>query len=108
MEKGEIWIISLSNASGHEQIGTRPAIIISDTETPMAIVIPVTSNLQALRFPYTFAIGPTNSNGLKEESVALIFQIRAADKSRLQKKIGVLDQKTINRIDEILKRLLKL
>ncbi|HLD42144.1 MAG TPA: type II toxin-antitoxin system PemK/MazF family toxin [archaeon] len=108
MEKGEIWIISLADSSGHEQVGTRPAIIISDTQSPMSIVVPVTSNLQALRFQHTLALEPANSNGLKEESVALVFQIRAVDKSRLQKKIGILDQKATSRIDDILRRLLKL
>ena|SRR3989338_6591226 len=105
MEKGEIWIVSLSDTSDHEQIGTRPAIFVSDTETSICVVIPITSNLQALRFGHTLSVSPTHSNGLSEESVALLFQIRALDKSRLKRKTGKLDSSVIKKLDEMLRAL---
>ncbi|MBI2675694.1 MAG: type II toxin-antitoxin system PemK/MazF family toxin [Candidatus Aenigmarchaeota archaeon] len=108
MEKGEIWIVNLAETSGHEQIGTRPAILISDTQTSICIVIPVTSNLQALRFGYTLTLSPSPANGLSDESVALVFQIRAIDKARLKTRIGKLEPKIMEKIDEILRNLLKL
>ncbi len=108
MEKGEVWLVSLYDSSGHEQAGTRPAVILSDTKTSICIVIPVTSNLQSLRFGHVISINPSKHSGIKEESVALVFQIRAIDKSRLNKKLGSLDQHEIKKIDETLKSLLKL
>ena len=108
MEKGEVWLIALNDVSGHEQAGTRPAVIISDTQTSICIVSPITSNLQALRFGHVISITPSNENGLKEESVTMVFQIRAIDKSRLHKKLGRLDGHSIKKIDEVLKTLLKL
>ena len=37
MEKGEIRIVKLPTSDGHEQYGTRPAIILSDTDDDIAI-----------------------------------------------------------------------
>ena len=45
MKKGEIWLVELPSTNGHEQVGNRPVIILSDTESNISIVIPFTSNL---------------------------------------------------------------
>jgi len=58
MKKGDVCIIDLVAGVGHEQYSQRPAILISDTKTSIVVVIPLTSNLEALRFPYTLAILP--------------------------------------------------
>ena len=54
MQKGEIWLVELPSADGHEQAGTRPVAVLTETEANIAIVVPFTSNLQALRFPKSF------------------------------------------------------
>ena len=73
MNKGEIWTAEFPQTNGHEQTGKRPVIILADTESNIAIIIPFTSNIQALRFPYTIEIEPSKGNGLTSKSVALIF-----------------------------------
>ena len=108
MKKGEIWLVEFPSTNGHEQTGNRPVIILADTESNISIVIPFTSNLQALRFSHTLEIKPTKSNGLTALSIALIFQIRAIDKKRLTKKIGELDNQNLKEIDSIIKMLLKI
>ena len=108
MKKGEIWLVELPSANGHEQAGTRPAIILAETEANIAIVVPLTSNLQALRFLNTTEIKPSSSNGLSTISVALIFQVTAIDKKRLNRKIGELENSHSSQIDTILMKLLKL
>ena len=108
MKKGEIWLVELPSTNGHEQIGTRPAVVLSETEANIAILIPLTSNIQALRFPHTIEIKPSHGNGLSAVSVALTFQIRAIDKKRLKKKIGELEDKTLNEIDTSLRKILVL
>ncbi len=108
MRKGEVWIVEVPGLDGHEQRGLRPAIFIADTKTAVAIVIPCTSNLQALRFPFTLAIDPSSTNGLDTSSVALVLQLRAIDKRRLVKKIGKIDIKILKKLDLMLKRLLSL
>lgn len=93
---------------GHEQYGQRPAILVADTKTGIAIVIPLTTNLEALRFPFTLAILPDGQNNLRQKSVALIFHIRAIDKSRITKIIGKINKNFLKKINKILKEMLGL
>lgn len=108
MTKGEIWIAQLPTFSGREQEGVRPVIVLADVIASLTIIIPCTSNIQALRFPHTLEISPSKRNGLKSLSVALIFQMRAIDKQRLQKKVGALEKQAVAQIDGMLKKLLGL
>lgn len=108
MKKGDICIVNLVAGVGHEQYGQRPAILISNTRIKIAIVIPLTTNLEALRFPYTLTIFPDKQNNLTQESVALIFQIRAIDKSRILKTIGKINKNLRKKINDILQEMLEL
>ena len=108
MKKGDVWIVEIPMLDGHEQHGVRPVIVIADTKTSVAIVIPCTSNLRALRFPHTLQLEPTQKNGLSEPTVALLFQLRAIDKKRFQKKIGALDKQTMSSVNKMLRSLLAL
>ena len=107
MKKGEIWLIEFPKSDGFEQFKTRPAIFLAH-EGRIATVIPLTSITKSLRFPYTLAIKPSRANGLKKESIALIFQLRGIDKKRLIARLGSLDDQTINKIAEITKLYLNL
>ena len=106
MKKGDICIVDLSLGSGHEQYGERPAILISDTKTNIAVVIPLTTNLSSLKFPHTLVISPDKLNNLKRESVSLIFHIRAIDKTRISSVIGRISKKSQEKIDNILREML--
>jgi|SRR3989344_26448 len=108
MKKGEIWIVEFASTDGHEQEGTRPVIVLADTESNISIVVPFTSNIQALRFPHTVEIEPSKHNGLGPKSVALVFQIRAIDKRRFRNKIGELEASKMEKINKILGTLLRL
>ena len=108
MEKGEIRIVKIPTTDGHEQYGTRPAVVLSDTDDDIAIVIPFTSNTQALKFPNTLKVEPNQENGLDQNSIALIFQTRAIDEKSLQRKIGKLRQDKIQEIDSKLENILNL
>ncbi len=108
MKKGEIWLVKLPAANGHEQAGTRPVIILSETEANIAVVIPLTSNIQALRYPHTIEVKPSSINGLKTVSVVLVFQIRAIDKMRLNTKIGEIEEKVLTEADMMLRKMLRL
>ena len=108
MKKGEIWLVEFPVSNGHEQAGSRPAIVIADTPANVAIIVPFTSNVQALRFPFTFEVKPTERNGLAALSIALIFQARAIDKRRFKKKVGDLDDLLRTQLDSILMNLLQL
>lgn len=102
MKKGEIWLVELPYSSGQEQEGLRPAIIFASTEIGMITLIPLTSNLQSLRFQYVYTIEKSKINGLGADSAALIFQLRAIDSKRLKKKIGELENKHLLNINKLI------
>ena len=108
MNKGEIWLVEIPETNGHEQTGKRPVVILADTESNITIIIPFTSNVQALRFPHTIEVEPSKENGLTAKSVALIFQVRAIDKKRLKNKIGRIEAGIIKKMDNMLKNLLRI
>lgn len=57
MKKGEIWLFEFPSSNGHEQAGNRPAIVASLSSTANTVVIiPFTTNVQSLRFPFTLSI----------------------------------------------------
>jgi len=74
----------------------------------MAIVLPITETIDREKLAYTYRITPNYKNGLKEESIVLIFQMRAIDKERFAKKLGELEEEDIKSIAEILRDMLKL
>lgn len=49
-------------------------------QIPVALIVPGTSNLKALRFPHTVRIDPDGTNGLRMPTVFLAFQVQAIDK----------------------------
>jgi len=115
MARGDIVTVDLpvpSDRAGHEQVGPRPAIIVqtdaADTSLPTTMVVPLTSNLSALRFPFTLRVDPSLQNGLTESSVLLVFQLRAIDKRRLGNNIGRLEQCHVRQLEAEMRRLLSL
>ena len=108
MKKGEIWVVTIPVTDGHEQHGTRPVIVLGDTPSSVVVGIPCTTNMRALRFPYTVSITASEHNGLTQDSIALVLQIRAIDKKRLQQKVGEVEQEVLQKIEGELRRLLQL
>ena len=106
MTQGEIWVSDLPPTGGHVQQGSRSALMVADTTNAIATVIPITSSLAAMRFPYTLAVTPTEDNGLDKPSVLLVFQLGAVDKRFLHRSIGRLDPATLECVNEQLKAML--
>jgi mRNA-degrading endonuclease toxin of MazEF toxin-antitoxin module len=95
MARGDVLQVELPpplGGTGHEQAGRRPAIAVqSDSSAlglPTLTIVPLTSNLEALRFPRTVRVEPSAKNGLALPSVMLVFQVRAIDRSRIRQTIG--------------------
>ncbi len=55
---------------------------------PTVLVVPLTSSQRALKFAGTALIGATTESGLKNDSVALVFQALAIDRSRVGERTG--------------------
>ena len=92
MNNGGIHWVELPVVSGREQRGRRPAVIIQDERVgeklPTVLVVPLTSSQRALRFAGTALIAATTKSGLKNDSVALVFQALAIDRSWVEDKTG--------------------
>jgi mRNA interferase MazF len=91
MKNGDIWLVDLSDAKGHEQRGMRPAIIVGGANG-LILVVPLTSSMSSARFSHTYILSPTPHNGLDVESIALVFQIVALDRDRFQHRIGIIGE----------------
>ena len=109
MARGDILLVTLPESDKREEKGTRPAIAVQadDEQSPMLMVIPITSSMGALRFAFTVEVQPSESNGLTLPSVAMVFQLRAIDRRRIVRKIGQLEAEILAKIDEKIWQLLK-
>ncbi|WAC05347.1 MAG: type II toxin-antitoxin system PemK/MazF family toxin [Methanoregula sp.] len=107
MKNGDIWLVDLSDAKGHEQRGIRPAIIVGDANG-LTIAVPCTTTLSTARFSHTLTITPTPHNGLDDESIALVFQIVALDRDRFQHRIGAISEQQRLAIVALIRDLLDL
>jgi mRNA interferase MazF len=109
MPRGDIVLVSLPDSDRREEKGNRPAIAVQANivNCPMLTIVPVTSSLGALRFPFTVKIEPSELNGLTLSSVAMVFQIRAIDRKRIIRKIGELKSKYLTLIDVEIWQMLK-
>ncbi len=107
---GDIHWVELPDADGREQAGRRPAIVMQDDvyagNLPTTIVIPLSSALAALRFPGTASVMATQSSGLRADSVALVFQIRAIDRSRVKSALGSVSEQELIEIKTEVAKLL--
>ncbi len=110
MTIGEIHWVDLPDAGGREQSGRRPAIIIQNDgyagSLPIVLVIPLSSAIAALRFPGTAPIKASPTSGLRTDSVALVFQLRAIDRGRIKEKVGTVSESELVEIRLELAKLL--
>jgi mRNA-degrading endonuclease toxin of MazEF toxin-antitoxin module len=96
---GEVFWVELEAQTGHAQRGRRPAIILqTSAAVPTVLVVPLTTQLDALRFPCTVLIEPDPEIGLRRPSVALIFQLTAIDRRYLIKSAGQVPQRVLEEI----------
>lgn len=105
----DIWMVSLNDATGHEQTSDRPAIVlVINTQTNISMIIPLTKNLETSKFSYTYTIPMSKTNGLKMPSVALIYQTRTLDFTRYIEKMGEIEDVHLTKIKTLLKNYLGL
>ena len=100
-----IFLAVLDPTKGSEQAGRRPVLVISREQInqllPVVNVIPLTSRKSTERVIYpNEVLLPASAAGLKVDSIALCYQIRTLDKSRLERDWGELDD--VNLRQEIL------
>lgn len=105
MRKGEIYLVDLTG-KGHQQRGFGPVIICSKKIGNLVSVVPMTSNLDAMRYGATCKIDKSDLNKLEMASVALVFQLRSINFRDFVSKVGELDVEDLKLIDDKIKEFL--
>lgn len=100
MTLGDVLWVEFAAKGGHAQAGRRPAIIIQDEKAsariPTVLVVPLTSQLDALRFPGTVLVESDPDNGLRPSSVALVFQLTAIDQRYFGNRLGAISEAVLS------------
>jgi mRNA-degrading endonuclease toxin of MazEF toxin-antitoxin module len=107
----EIWMVSLTETVGSEERGQRPAIVIAvQPHTKSSFVVPLTSNQDALKLPYSHKVPCSPGNGLSTDSIALVFQARSLTMTagRFQFRMGSIEQLHFNSVKSLIKDYLQL
>ena len=104
--RGDVWLINLNPAMGHEQSGIRPALIFSDDLfnnglSGLIIILPITSKKKNLNTHIQI-----QTPFLPSVSYIKTEDIRSVSVERLIKKIGNLDQSVLQHAEYHLKYLL--
>jgi len=103
---GDIFFINCEPSSGHEFNGNHPAVVIQSNsklkKSNLVTILPLTSNLKNKMIDdIIIKVDPLNN--LKYDSVIKVYCPSSFDYVRFIKKIGVVDQNTLNKIKKYLK-----
>ena len=112
VNRGEIWWAELAEPIKSQPGFRRPVLVIqadtfNQSKISTIICAVITSNLHLSEAPGNIVL-PARASGLSKDSVINVSQIITVDKSFLTEKIGELNQKLINKLEEGLKLVLSL
>ena len=101
MKRGEVWWVDFDPAFGSETQKIRPAVIISNDASNMAlsriVVVPFTSNISRV-YPCNVVIDVGGTSGK-----LMADQIMTADKKRLKKYIAILSSDDMAKVEDTVK-----
>ncbi len=100
MNRGEIWLVALDPTVGSEIQKTRPCVVISPREMNSYVRTILIAPFTTGSHPISFRI-PVRHAG--KRGLILLDQIRSVDKSRLIKRSGTLDARTLSSLLKILR-----
>jgi len=102
IQRGEVWLANLNPTRGSEQAGIRPVLVFQNDAinrfTTTVLAIPLTTNLRRAALPSCVRVAQ-GEGGLESESVLLCHQLRALDKTRLQRRLGTVDPGTMAAVE---------
>lgn len=94
MRKYDIVLVNLNPTKGSEQKGIRPCLVLQNnlanaSKIATVAIAPITSTIK--NFPSSIIVKSNSKNKLQKDSRIELSQIRTIDKTRIIKKIGILD-----------------
>lgn len=98
MKRGEIWLVSLDPASGHQQKGHRPVLIVSpaafNQTTKLPVVLPITSGGNFARTAgFAVALTGTKTTGVVRCDQPRVLDLAARGAKKLESiPDGVMDE----------------
>ena len=99
VKRTEVWLVELNPNVGSEVKKTRPCMIVSPDEANKYLntitIVPLTSTLKS--YP-----SRVNCSFDGQDGQVAIDQVRAVDKLRLKKKLGMLDKRTVEQVFQTL------
>jgi len=103
MIRGEIWWAEFGIPCGSEIGYTRPVLIVQDdsfneSRIRTIIVLPLTTNLRLLDAPGNVFLRKKESK-LPDDSIIIIAQLYAIDRSRLKEKISKVSKETMEQVE---------
>jgi mRNA interferase MazF len=105
--RGEIYLTALDPTPCREIQKTRPALVIqndvSNRLSEVTIGAPITSTVRFPLNPVHVLLRAGQATSLSVTSVAVFSQIRAVDRIRLIKRLGVVDSETMEQVDEAIR-----
>ncbi|MEI6849722.1 MAG: type II toxin-antitoxin system PemK/MazF family toxin [archaeon] len=106
IKRGDVFLVNFEPVKGSEQGSVRPALIIqndiSNENSPVTIVAPITSKIYEKEYPTNVFITKEESK-LPKDSTILLNQIRAIDKSRLFKRLSSLNESIMKKVNSAIK-----
>src|SRR5271157_5415458 len=108
--RGEVWDLNLDPTIGHEQAGSRPALILSvdifnEGPADLVVVIPITRTERKIR--WHVPIKPPEG-GLVSESFIQCENVRSVSKRRVKRLRGRVWESTMQQVEDRIRILLGL
>lgn len=111
MNPGDIYGVEFPVRGGRAQSGRRPAVMMQSAmataQLPTVLLVPLTTQMDALRFPGTALIEVTPVNGLSKPSVALAFQLTVVDKQFIGSYLGALSKSEMQAVQQALESIMR-
>ena len=108
--RGQVWLVDLDPVRGHEQAGTRPALVVSvdpfnQTALGLVVIVPLTSKTKGL--PLHVRLDPPEG-GLQLTSYAKCEDVRSVSRERLSKPLGRASPAVMRQVEDRLRLVLGL
>jgi mRNA interferase MazF len=105
VKRGETWLVDLNPTRGSGQACVRPVLIFQhelvSRLSATFLAIPLTTNIRRASLPTCVRIS-RGEGGLASDSVALCHQLWVLDKTRLQRRLGIVGTEALSTIESVM------